>query len=147
MQRKSCQTKNFYLRETDEKFSTLVFYLRSSAQQSEDTALPPSNSACCPWLGSTPRRSSGIFISHIIWGFPNTLASGKSSPIHMILSSHLPKDPSYVFPSVVSTTGRNGNLLPFKLHLLISHGLQMSCSHWPFRNIISLRLLPFKCIW
>lgn len=58
MQRKSCQTKNFYLRETDEKFSNRLFYLGSSAQRSEDTetqrpSLPPAVHAALrsagPW--------------------------------------------------------------------------------------------------
>lgn len=65
MQRKSCQTKNFYLRETDEKFSSLLFYLRSSARQSEDTEtqllfLPPA--ACAAHGSAGPQGGVQVYL-------------------------------------------------------------------------------------
>lgn len=110
VQRKSHQTKNFCLRERDEKFSSRVFYLGSSAQWSEDV-----EHDCSPFLQQRPPPSAqqDPKWSHINRGFHNALISSKSYPKLKTLSFYLPKAPSYPFPSGRKHHGKGWKLVVF----------------------------------
>lgn len=102
MQRESHQTENVCLRKADEKFSSCVFYLGSSAERSEDTETQLPSLPRAVHATSAQQDPEEKFtqwnINYIKWGFHNSLISSKSYPKLRSLSSYLPKASSYWLP-------------------------------------------------